>query len=409
MARIYYGWAVVAVSTIANLVLVGAFYSSYGLFVLPVSQEFHLSRADANTGLVILSLGIAIQAPFLGRLADRVSVRRIMIVGSLLFAASLATLAVSHSLLLNAVVLAVVFPLAVQGAVALTTPLLIARWFTAQRARAMILAQLGLSLGGVVLPPMVGAMIDGQGWRVALLVTGAVAGLTLLAMALVVRDWPAAGEREGRTAAPVVGPAPPPLTVREIVRDVQFWTINLSGALIIGTSIGVSISLAPLARGAGMSTVEAATIISVMAASGTVGKLILAGFGDRIERVALLAFLFLAGAAANAAILVSHHYLFLLAAVAPLGLLQGATTPLLNAVIADRFGPSSFGTITGLAQPLQSAASMIGVRYAGEIFDRTGSYDLLFVSVIAVQAIAALMMFATRFARAPAAAAAAKA
>ena len=197
----YYGWLVVAASTVIYMVFLGAIYSSYGLFVMPVSEELGLSRADANTGLVILSLGTAVQAPFLGRLVDKWSVRRVMALGAVVFAATYAVIATSHSLWLNAAILALLFPIAAQGACSLPAPLLIARWFKVHRGRAMAMAHLGLSLGGVVVPPIVAALIESFGWRAALTITGAGAGATLLAIALVVREWPGPGDREGGAEA----------------------------------------------------------------------------------------------------------------------------------------------------------------------------------------------------------------
>jgi len=53
--------------------------------------------------------------------------------------------------------------------------------------------------------------------------------------------------------------------------------------------------------------------------------------------------------------------------------------------------------------PLLALVGALCVRYAGEVFDRTGGYDFAFLSFVASQAFAALLMFGTRVLAAPAA------
>ena len=398
-----YGWIIVAAGFVANLVLMGAFYASYGLFVLPVSEEFQLSRADANTGLVILSLGIALQAPLIGSLLDRVSVRRAMMVGSVIFGAVLAAIALSRNLWLDVALLGAAFPFAVLGACSLAVPVLIVRWFPTHTARALVICQLGFSVGGIVWPPLAALLIEWQGWRTALMVLGIAAGAILCVAGMVMRDWPSAEASESAFdgAERPEARQEPPAAVGKLLRTAQFWTINLSGALVIATSSAFTVSLAPMAHDEGLTLVQAATLISVMSAAGIAGKLVLAAIGDRFDRILILVGIFLAGAVTTAAFLMTDEYVLLLVAVGVTGFFTAGTTPVLNAVIADRFGRASFGTVTGLAQPVQSIAAMVTIRYAGEIFDRTGGYDLLLTSIIAVNLLAAAVMFATRLLPAP--------
>lgn len=68
MRRIYYGWFIVAASMLIYMLIIGSTFSVFGLFVQPVSEEFGLSRADMNTGLILLNLGNAALAPFIGQI-----------------------------------------------------------------------------------------------------------------------------------------------------------------------------------------------------------------------------------------------------------------------------------------------------------------------------------------------------
>src|SRR5688572_27889692 len=99
-----------------NAVLIGSTFASFGVFVLPVSAELMLSRADMNSALILKNLGNAIFAPIIGRLLDRVRTRLVMIVCAIIFTLSFITLGLSRSLWLSAIVMGVGIPIAYMGA-----------------------------------------------------------------------------------------------------------------------------------------------------------------------------------------------------------------------------------------------------------------------------------------------------
>lgn len=389
----YYGWTVVAGGMVANAVMVGAFYASYGLFVLPIAGEFGLSRADANTGLVIVSMGIALIAPFLGRLLDKVSVRLVMKVGAVCFGCGLIGLALSSELWASAAILALMMPIGVIGGCSMTVPLLIVRWFKALPARAMVIANLGLSIGGAAFPLLAALLIESHGWRISLLALGCLAGLLLFGSAMVMRDHPGEDDRETQHHPQNSQPsATAPLSVAELLRSPLFWLVNLSGAAVIATGTAFNVSLPPLARDQGLSLVTAASLVSAMSAAGFAGKLILAVIGDRFDKVLILAATYIGVAIGVGCMMLPGGFSTMLGGVILIGLISGFTTPILNAVIADIFGRESFGTVTGLAQPIQSITSMVAIRFAGEVFDRTGNYDVLLVTKIAIGVLAGAIM-----------------
>lgn len=209
MGRVYYGWCIVAIAVLANMLVVGSTYSAFGLFVLPVSAEYQLSRANMNTALILLNLAAAVVAPLLGRLLDRFPAKRIMMVCAVLLALSFTVLGLSRSLWLSAAFMTLPLAAGINGAAGLTMNVLVARWFVAQRGRAMALSVLGLSLGSVVVTPLVGFLIETQGWRTALLMMGAAHGLLLMLLATFVRERPGPGEVESGGARGRRRPRPP--------------------------------------------------------------------------------------------------------------------------------------------------------------------------------------------------------
>jgi MFS family permease len=404
--RIYYGWYVVAMATLVFTVLIGIGFSAFGLFVVPVSKEFGLSRADMNSALILLNLGMALVAPGIGRLLDRFPARWTMIASTLILGASLVTLGLSRSLWLNAFIMALPFAIGLHGAGFLTMTVLIARWFQAQRGRAMALAAMGLSLGGVLGPPVIGLLIAAEGWRTTLVLCGFAAAALLLVLSLMVRERPGPGDLEDAKAVAAGEARPPdavgkPAKMSQLLRAPQFWTIGLSVALAFAVLQAILISLAPLALGAGFTMVKVTSLVSATAGGAMLGKLLLAVVADRVNRVALITVIFLLVALLNGALFASEAYVALLVSATGLGLASGALTPAFQALLADRFGVASFGTVQGLMAPLAAIISAAAVRFAGEVFDRTGGYDLMFLAFIGTMLAGAALMFATRFFREP--------
>ncbi|CAN7555800.1 MFS transporter [Phenylobacterium sp. LjRoot219] len=407
MGRVYYGWCIVAIAVLANMLVVGSTYSAFGLFVLPVSAEYQLSRANMNTALILLNLAAAVVAPLLGRLLDRFPAKRIMMVCAVLLALSFTVLGLSRSLWLSAAFMTLPLAAGINGAAGLTMNVLVARWFVAQRGRAMALSVLGLSLGSVVVTPLVGFLIETQGWRTALLMMGAAHGLLLMLLATFVRERPGPGEVESGGAprpttsaaaaqAPAAAPARP-LAVGAILRMPQFWSIALSAAMAMGMAQALTVSVVPLALDEGLTMLQATSLVSMIGVSALVSKLLLAVVADKLDRVVLLSGLFGLGTVLNAALLASEGYATLVATSLLMGVTIGTLAPLVYTLLADRFGATSFGTVRGLSAPISSLMGAACVRFAGEVFDRTGGYDLMFGSFIAAQVLAALLMLSTRF------------
>ncbi|AZI37341.1 putative major facilitator superfamily transporter [Caenibius tardaugens NBRC 16725] len=402
----YYGWRLVVIAAIANMLTMGATYSALGLFVIPVSQEFGLSRAEMNSALILMNLGGAAFSPFLGRLLDRISARLIMTIGALLFGASFLILGISQSVTLDALVIALPLAIAVPSAGALTSSVLLARWFAINRGRAMVLSALGMSVGSIIMTPVIGWLLEQQGWRTTLMITGVMCTVILLGLSTVIRERPGPEDVEPGATPEVLARMQTmmagsgnPMTIGEILRMPNFWTICLSSSLAMGLAQSLSITFVPLAMDHGLSVMEATSLMSITGISAIVGILALSGVADKIERSVILTAFYVLGAVLNLLLLFADGFFMLAGCAVMLGVAAGAMGPVFYALVADQFGTASFGTVRGLMAPFLAIFGAILVRFAGEIFDRTGHYDLLFTIYIFAELAAAALMFSTRFCR----------
>ncbi|HEX8056228.1 MAG TPA: MFS transporter [Novosphingobium sp.] len=400
---VYYGWYIVAMSFVALLMTTGTTMNAFGLYVLPASQEFGLSRASMNTGLILMNAGSAIAALVLGRLIDRYPARLIMGLSGLALGGSLIMLGLSHSLWLSALVLLLPTGFGMAGVGNLTSPTLVARWFAARRGRALAITMMGMSAATILVAPPVAMLIDRLGWRTSLIVLGTIVITVVTLLLPMARNAPGPDDHEtaGATLAksgtdtnPEVGDIQ--LSQQQLLAQPRFWAIGLSTAITQAIFQALIVSLIPIAHGIGFSTTMAAGLISALGLAGISGKVLVATFADRIDRALALTVLYALMPVACLVMHFAHGYSMLVLASALMGLASGATMPLYLALLADRFGARSLGSANGMVMFGIAVIGALAVRYAGEVYDRTGGYDIMFYSFIGLGLVAAGLMFATR-------------
>lgn len=396
---VYHGWVIVALAALSFMLVIGITSSGFGLFVLPVSSEYGLSRANMNTAFILVNIGSALFAPFVGRLIDRYPARPVMIVSSLLFGLALVGLGLTRSLWVSVLLLAIVLPIAIDGASLIAMSALVARWFNARRGLAISVSVIGVSLGGVIVTPLVAMLIAGSGWRTTLVVCGVAASALLLFSALLVRDRPAPGEveaGEGQPVHPAVSSVLPradaPQGIITILRMPKFWFIGLGAGLASGIGASIFMSIVPFAMARGLDLASATLLVSVTSATSVAGKLLLAPFADRVNKLWALVAIVALTAPMNLVLLASHGTMPMLVSIAILGLASGALPAVLYALLADMFGIASYGTVRGLFSPMQALFVASGLRFAGEVYDRTGSYDLMFMVFLVLQFVSAALI-----------------
>jgi MFS family permease len=402
--RIYYGWYIVALSILALMLTIGSTMNSYGMYVLPASEDLGLSRADVNTGLILINLGMAALAPIVGRMLDIYPIRWIMCGGALMFGASFLILGLSHNVWLSAFALALPLPLGIAGIGHLAMTTVVARWFKAQLGRAMALAMMGMSAGTVVMAPTIGYLIEALGWRMCLIVLGGAFTCVFLVIVLLVRERPGPNDIEpgSEKIAPPEGGEPvqpalgKPLAVMELLRMPIFWVLSLSVALCLSVLQTTVISIVPIAQEGGISVTKAATLLSVLGACSLAGKALLAVIGDWIDRVFSLSLIFVFVGLSSGALLLGNSYEILLFCAAMQGLAAAAITPIFMALLAERIGAASFGTANGAAALIMSVSAAIMVRLGGEIYDRTGGYDAMFIAFVAISLVAAVLVLGSK-------------
>jgi MFS family permease len=181
-----------------------------------------------------------------------------------------------------------------------------------------------------------------------------------------------------------------------LLRLPQFWTIAVSAALAFALLTADIVTLVPFAQGEGLPATQAASVLSVYGIAALVGAMVFAWLGDRLDRVLVFAALSLGIGVASGLLLFGHSYVTIIACTVMLGIAGGATAPAYLALLADGFGAASFGSASGMASFLSTFVSAIAIRFGGEVFDRTGSYRIMFITFLATGVAAAVLILATK-------------
>lgn len=397
---LYYGWWLVLAVFVGEMFAIGSTTYAFGLFVKPLEQEFGISRGDANKGLALFIVGMGLSAPLIGRLLDRRSARGVMLFGAAWMALGLVAVALAPSL--GWMALATLLVLASGAAMIgpLTANTLASRWFERRRGRALGVVAVGTSVGGTLLVPLIAYNIETFGWRQALMIQAGLIVLIVGALALwVVRDRPqdlgllpdGAAPRPEDAAMPAIGLSGPEWTLGRLLRQRDFWCIGLSVGLTFAVTQSVLASLVPYATDAGIDAKKAALLVSSLSVCSILGKLLFGALAERVDKRWLLLTVVAFTLLQLVTLIAQPDFVWLLVICGLAGFALGGELPVWAAIIAERFGPRSFGTVMGLMNPINMVCSLAAISYVGIAYDRSGGYTQPFSVFLGVAAVAAVM------------------
>lgn len=383
-------WLTLAILFLVQMLVIGGTAYGFGVLVKPVAAEYGLLRADMNIGLMVLLVGMALFSPIVGRALDRWPGHIVVIGGAVLFASGCALIAMASSL---PIMILGTFCLVAFGTAALgplTGSTLTARCFGAGRGRALGIVSVSSSVGGLLVLPAMAWLVEGYGWRAAVVAMGVAVLLVGVGLGWLVRvPGDVATHRS-------TGGGAPGWTVGKAIATGDFWFIVLAVGLMMAVDQALLASLIAYSTDRGFSLQSSTLIVSVISGCAIAGKLAIGSLSDRIDP----RWLFLLVAVLNAGFLVvltlQPSYAMLLAAGVVVGIGFGGTLPLWGALIANRFGIAAFGAIMGMMIPMQMPLNIIGLRYVGHVYDSTGSYAPAFGVFLAMVVIAGLCVLPVR-------------
>jgi MFS family permease len=349
------------------------FFSSFGqTFFIGLSGEelrakFSLTDGEFGLTYMLATLMSAATLPFIGRVLDVMSGRRVVlfVIPCLSAACLLIAYAPNVAIMIFALYLLRLFGQGMMTHTALTET---GRWFAASRGRATSLVVPGHQFGEALLPITFALVAAGAGWQAAWI--GAIAALMILALPAIHLLW-----RVERTAGEtVIDHEPAARTARdwtraEVVRDPLFYAL-LACVLappFIGTTIFFHQDYLVELRGYGDLAFAAA--FPVKAGTTVIFSLICGQLIDRFGSFRLLPFFLLplGIASATAALLTPvwgvYVFMFLI------GISYGFTATLVGALWPEVYGIKHLGAIRSLIVAAMVFSTALGPGVTGALID----------------------------------------
>jgi MFS family permease len=293
--RVFYGWWVTIAFAVMVFLSTGVRFS-VGPFLKPMVADLQTDRASFSLVVALSLLLYGVFMPFVGRLVERWGARPVAVLGTLVFAVSLAGTGLVTRLWQLALVYGVLVALGLSATGHVVGSAVVSRWFTRRRATALSLLGAASMAGMSLLVPAAMWLILTVGWRAAYALIGLVSAVVLLPLSLfVVRESP---ESMGLTPDGLTTTAggaevvPEHTPLGDALRTVPFW--QLSGGLF---TCGFSMSLlsahgVPMLTDHGYHPMLASGAMGVLGAFSFAGAMALGAIADRAGRRPVLAWLY---------------------------------------------------------------------------------------------------------------------
>jgi MFS family permease len=355
----------------------------FGLFLQPMSADLGWGREVFSIAIAMQNIVWGLAQPFSGMLADRFGAGKVVFAGALLYTAGLWLMSASGTpgeLYFSAGLL---IGLGLSGTTFSIVYGVIGRAASPEkRTMALGIAGAAASFGQFVMVPGSQALIGWGGWAFALAVLAAVAFL-MAPFSAALMENPHAQHGPHQT----LGEA-----LREARAQRSFWLLLLGYFTCGFQVVFIGSHLPAYLVDRGLSPRDGMIALALVGLFNIAGSFGAGWFGSRYSKKNLLALIYFGRTAAIVALLMLPLTPLTAAAFGvAMGFLWLGTVPLTNGIVAQIFGVRHLAMLSGFVFFSHQFGSFVGVWAGGWLFDRTGSYDVVWIIAAALGVIAGLV------------------
>lgn len=372
--------------------------ASFGLFQLPIANEFGWVRADFSMAIAIQNLAWGVGQPIFGAISERVSDRRAIIAGAILYAlglvlSSYAVTPGQHQFL----EILVGFGIAGTGFGVILA--IVGRAASPENRSLALGVTTGLGSAGQVFGPLAAqALLQHYSWQTVFLIFAALILCVLFALPFL------RAPAKANKSMPEEGLS---TVLKRALRDPSYTLIFL-GFFSCGYQLGFITAhfpafIAEVCRpitpgsflaGLGITNTSALGAIAIaLIGIANIGGSILAGWlGKHYSKKYLLAGIYTARTVASIGFIMlpmtpSTVVIYSLV----MGSLWLATVPLTSGLVAQIYGLRYMGTLYGFVFFSHQVGAFLGVWLGGKLYDITGNYTAVWWVGIGVGALSAIL------------------
>ena len=355
--------------------------SALGHFQLPMSRTIDISATTFGFVLAVQNLIWGLAQPVAGRLADRYGAAWVMAAGGAIYALGLLGLGLSSGPVWFMLSAGILCGLGIAFASFNLVISVYGRVLPPEhRGWAMGLGTAAGSLGQFFFNPIVQPLIGGLGWQT----TAFILAVAALPMVLLAFAFPRSGQAQASEVASDRRP------LGEILREAfanRQYLLLIAGFFVCGFQLGFITIHMPrfLSEELAMPDYLSAWFLALVGAFNIIGAYTAGTLTGRVHRSRLLGVIYLGRSLMITAFLLlpaSQSSVLLLGA--GLGLLWLSTVPPTNSLVSHIFGTANLAMLFGFVFLSHQIGSFIAVWMGGLLFDLSGSYRILWWTIVAL-------------------------
>jgi MFS family permease len=402
--RIYYGWPMLVGVSTAQVVSWGILYYAFSVFVTPMQAELGWTTVELTGAYSLALLCAGLAAIPVGRWQDRHGPRALMTSCSILAVLLLVAWAQVEQLASFYLIMAGI-GLVSAGVLYEPAFTIIAVWFRRLRSRAFTVLTFFGAFASLVFIPLSAWLTSLFGWRGALLVLAAIlATITIPIHSLLLRRRPEdlglLPDGDGPTTDQPDQPARPreqSLPPAVALRDGRFWLLTAAFAASTIATVTMTVHVIPYLITRGHSSGFAATVAGLFGLMSLLGRMTLGLLASRVaHRRMTTALMGMQIVGLIILALSSTSQLGALFYIALFGAGSGVLTIMRAAMLADHYGPASYGTINGAQNLALTGAKTVAPVGAGLLVAALGGYGVLLWGLVAMLMLGAGAVLAVR-------------
>jgi MFS family permease len=360
-------------------------FSAVGILLIPLTTQFHWTRADYSLGTSFLFFFGALSLLPIGWAADRFGTKPVILFGTTIV--GLITLAMSTQTKSLTQLYIYYSLLGVFGSTGVAYSKMIAGLFTQNRGKAMAILGAESTLAMAFVPLMANFLMLNFGWRVMYLAFGALVLVIVPILYFLLEEPVPPNAKSVPTADGAALPQVEGMSIWEALSDRVFWLITLNALLGLAVFVGMAPHMVAALIGKGFSQTTAVGMTSVAQIIGIGGTLLGGYLVDRVQ-TAKIAVPFTLASALGAVLLLnvtssSGGFPVLATAIALGGFAFAAARPMGTYFQTRFFGLRSFTTILSVQFFFTNVITAYSPRLMGQIYDQTHSYRISFIMMIA--------------------------
>ena len=388
--KIHYAWWIMVASAAIYAASVGIIVSCAGLLYRAVAEDLNVGVSEISLYTSLMYLTVTILLPFAGKVLNKFDIRYILTIAGIINALAFGLMGTYNSVIpfyISGIALGIGSTFLIYGSI----PLIMNNWFKVKAGTSLGIAMAFMGIGGAIFAQITGGLIESIGWRSTYMVLGIAVAILILPFSIfVIRSKPeelnmtAYGEDEVAANAPASSKMLETGVLKSAALKSPAFYLVLVFTGLFGLASTVSFHVPNFVQSVGFTAAMAATGVTCVTIGQTGGKFMLGAINDKFGIKSALFVGIGGGMLGVVALLISDSFGIgmLYAGALLFGIGFSGSTLLPPVVIREVFGGRDYASIYTTIMSASTLGVAVGTTLFSYIFDSTGSYYTVFITVI---------------------------